>query len=79
VINFNYFAQGGAEDVESVVAGVELVRKLTGQVKHLIEVEEHPGPQVQSRADSITSPFIIARIWHSFSPLAGVFTSEPQM
>jgi choline dehydrogenase len=49
VINFNYFKEGGAEDVESVAAGVEFVRTLTGQVSDFIEVEEHPGPEVQGR------------------------------
>jgi choline dehydrogenase len=50
VINFNYFKDGGAEDVESVAAGVEFVRTLTGQVSEFIEAEEHPGPDVQGRA-----------------------------
>jgi choline dehydrogenase-like flavoprotein len=45
-INFNYFKQGGDEDVASVAAGVEFVRNLTDQVKDLVVVEEHPGPQV---------------------------------
>ena len=50
VINFNYFKQGGAEDVASVAAGVEFVRELTAGVSDLIEVEERPGPNVQGRA-----------------------------
>jgi choline dehydrogenase-like flavoprotein len=50
VINFNYFKEGGTEDVESVAAGVEFVRKLTSRAGDLIEVEERPGPTVQGRA-----------------------------
>src|ERR1700722_2349808 len=52
VINFNYFREGGEQDVESVAEGVEFVRSLTNQagVKDLIETEERPGPQVQGEA-----------------------------
>jgi choline dehydrogenase-like flavoprotein len=61
VINFNYFQQGGDEDVASVAAGVEFVRTLTDQVKDVIEVEEHPGPQVQGRA--ALEQFVKDRCW----------------
>jgi choline dehydrogenase len=61
VINFNYFQEGGAEDVESVAAGVEFVRTLTDQVKDLIEVEEHPGPAVQGH--SALEQFVKDRCW----------------
>jgi choline dehydrogenase len=62
-INFHYFEQGGAEDVESVAAGVEFVRSLTNQavVRDLIEVEEHPGPQVQGRP--ALEQFVKDRCW----------------
>jgi choline dehydrogenase-like flavoprotein len=62
-INFHYFEQGGAQDVESVAAGVEFVRSLTDQagVKDLIETEEHPGPQVQGRA--ALEQFVKDRCW----------------
>ena len=61
VINFNYFKQGGAEDVASVAAGVEFVRTLTAEVGDLIEAEEHPGPQVQGRA--ALEQFVKDRCW----------------
>jgi choline dehydrogenase len=61
VINFNYFKDGGAEDVESVAAGVEFVRALTGQVSEFIEAEEHPGPEVQGRA--ALEQFVRDRCW----------------
>jgi choline dehydrogenase len=61
VINFNYFKEGGAEDVESVAAGVEFVRTLTGQVSDFIEAEEHPGPEVQGRA--ALEQFVRDRCW----------------
>jgi choline dehydrogenase-like flavoprotein len=61
VINFNYFKQGGAEDAGSVAAGIEFVRTLTDQCKDLIEVEEHPGPQVQGRA--ALEQFVKDRCW----------------
>jgi choline dehydrogenase-like flavoprotein len=60
-INFHYFEQGGAEDVESVAAGVEFVRTLTEQCKDVIETEEHPGPQVQGRA--ALEQFVKDRCW----------------
>ncbi len=60
-INFNYFKQGGDEDVESVAAGVEFVRSLTAQVQDLIETEEHPGPEVQGRA--ALEQFVKDRCW----------------
>jgi choline dehydrogenase len=61
LINFNYFKEGGAEDVESVAAGVEFVRTLTGQVSDLIETEEHPGPEVQGR--EALEQFVKDRCW----------------
>ena len=61
VINFNYFKAGGAEDVESVAAGVEFVRSLTAEVKDLIETEEHPGPEVQGRP--ALEQFVKDRCW----------------
>jgi choline dehydrogenase-like flavoprotein len=61
LINFNYFQQGGNDDAESVAAGVEFVRELNGTVKGLIEVEEHPGPKVQTRAQIVQ--FVKDRCW----------------
>jgi choline dehydrogenase-like flavoprotein len=53
-INFHYFTEGtngGVHDLDSVVDGIEFVRKLTKPVSDLIEEEELPGKQVQSRDD----------------------------
>jgi len=60
-INFHYFEEGGAEDVASVAAGVEFVRKLTNAAGDLIEVEEHPGPEVQGRP--ALEQFVKDRCW----------------
>src|ERR1700730_13576915 len=51
-INFRYFEEGSdgtGEDLDSVVDGIELVRSMTRKMSHLVEREEVPGPQVQSR------------------------------
>ena len=48
-INFNYFSKGTDEDLESVVDGIEFVRKLTASVRGFIKKEELPGKQAQSR------------------------------
>jgi choline dehydrogenase-like flavoprotein len=61
VINFHYFEQGGAEDAESVAAGIEFVRSLTNQVKDLIADEEHPGSKVEGRA--ALAQFVKDRCW----------------
>ena len=61
VIDFNYFKEGGAEDAESVAAGVEFVRTLTSEAKHLIEEEERPGSQVQTRDQLVQ--FVKDKCW----------------
>jgi choline dehydrogenase len=53
-INFHYFTEGtngGVQDLDSVVDGIEFVRTLTAPVSDLIEEEELPGKQVQSREE----------------------------
>ncbi len=54
VINFHYFDEGSdehEEDLESVVDGVEFVRKMTAHIQHLIDEEKSPGKEKASRAD----------------------------
>ena len=53
LINFHYFEEGSdaaGEDLDSVVAGIRFVRKLTKEVKDrgLIAAEEQPGDALQS-------------------------------
>ncbi len=53
LINFHYFEEGsdaGGEDLDSVVAGIRFVRRLTAQLKAegLIAEEEEPGDARQS-------------------------------
>lgn len=53
-INFHYFNEGNdhsGEDLESVVEGVEFVRSMMSRYQDLVEEEETPGAQVQSRED----------------------------
>ena len=54
VINFHYFDEGNdehQEDLESVVDGIEFVRKTTAHIQHLIDDEVAPGKNQTSRAD----------------------------
>jgi choline dehydrogenase len=54
VINFRYFKEGtdgGQQDLDGVVAGIEFVRKLTAQAGDLVVREELPGDGVTSRAE----------------------------
>jgi choline dehydrogenase len=55
-INFHYFEEGSdaaGEDLQSVVAGIRFVRKLTAELKAqgLIAAEEQPGEALQSDAE----------------------------
>jgi len=53
-INFHYFEEGtdtAQQDLESVVDGILFVRKMTARLGHLIECEELPGPDVQTREE----------------------------
>jgi choline dehydrogenase-like flavoprotein len=52
LINFHYFQEGtdkSGEDLDSVVDGVEFVRKLAAPVADLLKGEEIPGPAVKTR------------------------------
>jgi len=52
-INFNYFEEGGDEDLEAVVEGIQFVRQLTAKLANedLIVTEEIPGKDCQSVDD----------------------------
>ena len=49
LINFNYFEEGGDEDLEAVVEGIQFVRNLTAKLQReeLIVTEEIPGRDCQ--------------------------------
>jgi len=49
-IDFNYFGEGGDEDLDAVVDGIRFVRLLTARLQRerLIAAEELPGEQLQS-------------------------------
>jgi len=53
VINFNYFAEGGEEDLDAVVDGIRFVRRLTEKLRrrHLLAKEELPGAGIETADD----------------------------
>ncbi len=53
LINFNYFEEGGDEDLAAVIEGIRLVRNLTAKLQReeLIVTEEIPGSDCQSVDD----------------------------
>jgi choline dehydrogenase len=66
LINFHYFEEGSdasGEDLDSVVAGIRFVRKLTAQLKAdgKIAVEEQPGDALQT--DDQLKEFVRGRAW----------------
>ncbi|HXC13271.1 MAG TPA: GMC family oxidoreductase, partial [Stellaceae bacterium] len=66
LVDFNYFEEGSdstGEDLDSVVAGIRFVRRLTKELKDrgLIAAEEQPGDAVQS--DDELKDFIRTRAW----------------
>ncbi|MFD1156316.1 GMC family oxidoreductase [Roseovarius aestuarii] len=63
VIEFNYFAEGGDEDLSAVVEGVKFVRKLCEPLheRGRIAAEEIPGPQV--RTDAQIADFVRDNCW----------------
>ena len=66
LINFHYFEEGSdasGEDLDSVVAGIRFVRKLTAQLKAdgKIVVEEQPGDALQT--DDQLKEFVRSRAW----------------
>lgn len=50
VINFNYFEDGGEEDLDAVVDGIRFVRRLTGKLRRqkLLAKEELPGADIET-------------------------------
>lgn len=53
LINFNYFEEGGDEDLEAVIEGIQFVRNLTAKLQReeLIVTEEIPGSDCRSIDD----------------------------
>jgi choline dehydrogenase-like flavoprotein len=62
-INFNYFEEGGDEDLEAVVEGIQFVRSLTAklQSEDLVVTEEIPGKDCESVEDLKT--FVRNHAW----------------
>lgn len=61
-INFRYFEQGGEEDLEAIVDGIQFVRKLTAKIKEQNGLtEEMPGPSCRSKDD--LKAFIRQNAW----------------
>jgi choline dehydrogenase len=62
-INFNYFEEGGDEDLEAVVEGIQFVRKLTARLESedLVMTEEIPGKDCESVEDLKT--FVRQNAW----------------
>lgn len=62
-INFNYFGEGGDQDLTATIDGIRFVRRLSRKLKDqgLIEEEELPGEDRQS--DQQLADFIRANAW----------------
>jgi len=62
-IDFNFFQEGGDEDLDAVVDGVRFVRRLTAGLKRegLIDEEELPGEALQS--DQELKDFVRYNCW----------------
>ena len=62
-INFNYFGEGGDEDLSAVVDGIRFVRRLSANLKSqgMIEEEELPGEHLQT--DDELKDFIRSNCW----------------
>ncbi|MBV9305337.1 MAG: GMC family oxidoreductase [Acidobacteriaceae bacterium] len=63
LINFNYFEDGGEQDLDAVVDGVRFVRRLTEKLQRdgLIAEEELPGAQVQTNEE--LKEFVKSNAW----------------
>jgi choline dehydrogenase len=63
LINFNYFGEGGDEDLTAVVDGIRFVRRLSANLKSqgMIEEEELPGEHLQT--DEELKDFIRSNCW----------------
>jgi choline dehydrogenase len=60
-IDFNYFAQGGKEDIDAVVDGVQAVRRINAACADIIAEEVVPGKDVASNQQ--LAEFIRDRAW----------------
>jgi len=62
-VNFNYFGEGGDEDLTAVVDGIRFVRTLSARLKKqdLIEEEELPGERLQT--DEELKEFVRSNAW----------------
>jgi choline dehydrogenase len=62
-IDFNYFGEGGDEDLSAVVDGIRFVRKLSARLKKegVIEEEELPGEHIETDED--LKDFIRSNAW----------------
>ncbi len=63
-INFRYFTEGtngGTNDLDSVVDGIEFVRRITGPIGDIIVEEELPGAALQTREQ--LREFVAAQAW----------------
>ncbi|GAC1657804.1 MAG: choline dehydrogenase [Acidobacteriaceae bacterium] len=63
LINFNYFRDGGDEDLTAVVDGIRFVRRLTDKLKidGMNEAEELPGDDLQT--DEALKQYIRSNCW----------------
>ncbi|MCK8462792.1 GMC family oxidoreductase [Aliiroseovarius sp. S1339] len=63
IIDFNYFAEGGEEDLSAVVEGVKFVRQLCAPLHEdgRIAAEDTPGPEVQT--DAQIAQFVRDNCW----------------
>lgn len=63
LINFNYFQDGGDEDLTAVVDGIRFVRRLSTKLKEdgMIEAEELPGEHLES--DDDLKQYIRSNCW----------------
>ncbi len=63
LINFNYFREGGSEDLDAVVDGIRFVRRLTSNLKiqGFIVEEEMPGERLQT--DDELREFVRSNAW----------------
>jgi choline dehydrogenase-like flavoprotein len=63
VIDFNYFAQGGKEDLAAIVDGIRFIRTISAPLVRngLIAQEELPGEHV--RTDAELEEFVRANAW----------------
>lgn len=60
-VNFNYFGEGGEEDLTAVVDGIRFVRTLSAKLNKQGMVEELPGERVQT--DEELKEFVRSHAW----------------